>query len=213
MLAPNSLRAPCFSGGGAHPRAFDACPVIHQNHRSGSGDLMRAATSTHDAAVQMVKTNDPNSPFTYDDDGRSTSAATSSPAGQPLVTLTYGYNETGERTSLADSLSSVGRITYVYQGQGPKGQRPPIRWTSLCHQPQGRPPSLGKTGTPGEMRRLGDYRDRHGQSSSNLQIPQEKKPCKCGRTSCNSLPFPWRERAHAGPLGSIAPQRHRRPSP
>ena len=42
-------------------------------------------------------------------------AVTSGPAGtQPLVTLTYSYDNVGNRTSMTDSLTNTGRTTYVY---------------------------------------------------------------------------------------------------
>ncbi|GIW88250.1 MAG: hypothetical protein KatS3mg108_2574 [Isosphaeraceae bacterium] len=53
--------------------------------------------------------------FTYDSGGRMTAAGTSGPGtGQPAVTLTYGYDQAGNRASLTDDLSSVGRPTYAY---------------------------------------------------------------------------------------------------
>jgi RHS repeat-associated protein len=57
--------------------------------------------------------------FSYDSGGRQTAAITSSPGGQPLVTLSYGYNPDNNRTSLIDSLSGSGGagqgiISYSY---------------------------------------------------------------------------------------------------
>ncbi len=53
--------------------------------------------------------------FTYDKDGRLSTDATSGPGtGQPTVTLTYGYDQAGDETSVTDSLSSQGITTYGY---------------------------------------------------------------------------------------------------
>ena len=52
--------------------------------------------------------------FTYDSGGRQLTASTSGTAGQPSVTLTSGYDAHGNRTSLADNLSSAGLTTYSY---------------------------------------------------------------------------------------------------
>ena len=53
--------------------------------------------------------------FAYDPGGRQTTAVTSGPSGQqPLVTLTYGFDNVGNRTSMTDSLTNVGRTTYAY---------------------------------------------------------------------------------------------------
>jgi hypothetical protein len=50
--------------------------------------------------------------FAYDSGGRVTTEVTASPSGtQLLVTLTYGFDNAGNRTSLTDSLSSTGRVT------------------------------------------------------------------------------------------------------
>ena len=52
--------------------------------------------------------------FAYDSGGRVSSTATSGAAGtQPLVTLTYGYDAFGNKTSMSDSLSGSG-----WAGQG-----------------------------------------------------------------------------------------------
>src|SRR6185312_9833467 len=50
----------------------------------------------------------------YDSGGNQLTAATSSAAGQPDVTLTSGYDPDHNRTSLADNLSSAGLTTYLY---------------------------------------------------------------------------------------------------
>ena len=62
------------------------------------------------------------SPFVlpYDEDGRLGTLVTSGPGtGQPTVTLTYGYDPSGDVTSIKDSLSGTGATgqgitTYVY---------------------------------------------------------------------------------------------------
>jgi YD repeat-containing protein len=53
--------------------------------------------------------------FSYDNDGRLQTDATSGPGtGQPAVTLTYGYDQVGDETSVTDSLSSQGLTTYSF---------------------------------------------------------------------------------------------------
>ena len=53
--------------------------------------------------------------FTYDNDGRLSTDATSGPGtGQPTVTLTYSYDQLGDETSVTDSLSSQGITTYTF---------------------------------------------------------------------------------------------------
>ena len=52
--------------------------------------------------------------FTYDSGGNQLTAATSGAAGQPAVTLTSTYDDNHNRTSLSDSLSSAGVISYSY---------------------------------------------------------------------------------------------------
>jgi RHS repeat-associated protein len=55
--------------------------------------------------------------FTYDNDGRLSTDATSGPGtGQPGVTLTYGYDQLGDETSVTDGLSSQGLTCYTYDG-------------------------------------------------------------------------------------------------
>jgi YD repeat-containing protein len=47
-------------------------------------------------------------------DGQPPEAATSGSAGQPSVTLTSGYDEVNNRTTLSDNLASAGLATYSY---------------------------------------------------------------------------------------------------
>jgi len=53
--------------------------------------------------------------FTYNAGGELQTDATSGPgAGQPAVTLTYGFDQLGDETSVTDSLSSQGITTYTF---------------------------------------------------------------------------------------------------
>jgi YD repeat-containing protein len=74
-------------------------------------------TYTYDSAGQMTGAADAYATLTiaYDNDGRVGTLATSGPGtGQPTVTLTYGYDQLGDETSVKDSLSSQGLTSYVY---------------------------------------------------------------------------------------------------
>ncbi|MGH9093804.1 MAG: RHS repeat domain-containing protein, partial [Acidimicrobiales bacterium] len=64
----------------------------------------------------MTKVADPDATltFTYDSGGRRAAAATSGPAGQPTVTLTYGHDGADDRTTVTDGLASAGVTTYRY---------------------------------------------------------------------------------------------------
>jgi RHS repeat-associated protein len=77
----------------------------------------RSITYVYDAAGQMTGATDASATltFAYDSDGRLATAVTSGTGtGQPNVTLTYGYDQLGDRTSLTDSLSSQGLTTFGY---------------------------------------------------------------------------------------------------
>jgi YD repeat-containing protein len=73
-------------------------------------------TYTYDADHELTGAADAFSTltFTYDADGEQLTAATSSPGGQPEVTLSSTYDANGNRTSLSDDLSSAGVISYTY---------------------------------------------------------------------------------------------------
>ena len=73
-------------------------------------------TYTYDNANELTGVTDANATltFTYDSGGRQITAATSGTAGQPSVTLTSGFDQIGNRTTLYDSLSNTGRTTYTY---------------------------------------------------------------------------------------------------
>jgi RHS repeat-associated protein len=73
-------------------------------------------TYTYDAADQLTGVTDANATltYTYDSGGRQLTAATSGAAGQPVITLTSGFDAFGNRTTLYDSLSNTGRTTYTY---------------------------------------------------------------------------------------------------
>ena len=73
-------------------------------------------TYTYDNVNALTGVTDANATltFTYDSGGRQITAATSGTAGQPSVTLTSGFDQIGNRTTLYDSLSNTGRTTYTY---------------------------------------------------------------------------------------------------
>jgi RHS repeat-associated protein len=74
-------------------------------------------TNTYDADNELTNAKDSFATltFTYDSGGNLQTAATSGPGtGQPGVTLTYGYDQFHNRTSIADSLSSQGLTTLQY---------------------------------------------------------------------------------------------------
>jgi RHS repeat-associated protein len=78
-------------------------------------------TYTYDSVGQMTGAADSYATITiaYDNNGRLGTLVTSGPGtGQPTVTLTYGYDQVGDRTSLTDSLSSQGLISYTYDADG-----------------------------------------------------------------------------------------------
>jgi RHS repeat-associated protein len=81
------------------------------------------ATYQYNAAGQLTEASDPFSTYTYtyDADGRLTSVSNAGTPGVPTVTLSYGYDAFGDRTSLTDSLG--GQISYSYDGD--------LRLTSL----------------------------------------------------------------------------------
>ena len=115
---------------------------------------------TYDAAGQLTGASDPDATltFTYDQLGRELTESTSGGgAGQPSVTLTAGFDAVGNRTSLTDNLSAVGRTTSTYDAldrlstvsrslggaSGPQvafGYDPASRLTSLSR-------TIGVTGT------------------------------------------------------------------
>src|SRR5262249_29133198 len=91
---------------------------------------------TYDKDNELTKVADPSATltFAYDSGGRQTTAVAVGAAGTlPLVTLTYGFDNVGNRTSMSDSLSSVGRTTYLYDSVN--------RLTTLTH-------SIGATAGP-----------------------------------------------------------------
>jgi RHS repeat-associated protein len=74
-------------------------------------------TYTYDSAGQLTGATDANATLTivYDNDGRVGTLVTSGPGtGQPTVTLTYGYDQIGDETSVTDSLSSQGITSLAY---------------------------------------------------------------------------------------------------
>jgi RHS repeat-associated protein len=76
------------------------------------------ATYSYNNAGQLTGASDPNSAYSYNYDsaGRMTQEVVTYPglSANPLVTLTYGYDGFGRRTSLTDSLG--GQLTYSYNG-------------------------------------------------------------------------------------------------
>jgi RHS repeat-associated protein len=78
---------------------------------TSSGGSLEKITYTYDSAGELKTAQDPNSllTFAYDSGGRLQSAATSGPGShQPSVTLTYGYDPSGDVTSITDNLSGTG---------------------------------------------------------------------------------------------------------
>ncbi len=76
------------------------------------------ATITYDPTGQMLSEQDPNSlyNYTYNQGGQLTRTEVTyyGVSSSPLVTLNYGYDSFGNRTSLSDSLG--GSIGYTYNG-------------------------------------------------------------------------------------------------
>jgi RHS repeat-associated protein len=85
---------------------------------TSSGGTVETLTYTYDADGELTGATDPNATltFTYDSGGNQLTAATSSTAGQPSVTLTSGYDTIHDRTTLSDNLATAGLITYTYDG-------------------------------------------------------------------------------------------------
>ncbi|MGP0063971.1 MAG: RHS repeat-associated core domain-containing protein [Isosphaeraceae bacterium] len=84
---------------------------------NGSGTAIYIATYTYDADHELTSATDPYATltFTYDKNGDMLSEVTSGPgSGQPTVTLTYSYDQLGDETSVTDSLSNQGVISYAY---------------------------------------------------------------------------------------------------
>lgn len=73
-------------------------------------------TYTYDSVGDLTGVIDANATltFTYDSGGNALTQATSSPGGQPNVTLTAAYDQNNNETSLTDNLSSPATTTYVY---------------------------------------------------------------------------------------------------
>ncbi len=75
------------------------------------------ATYQYNAAGELTNASDPYSvyAYTYDAAGRETSVSNAGTPGLPMVTLNYGYDAYGDRTSLTDSLGNS--IDYTYNGE------------------------------------------------------------------------------------------------
>jgi hypothetical protein len=86
---------------------------------SGGAGHFITYTFDNDSELTQAANSNATLTFSYDSGGRVTTAVTSGPSGtQPLVTLAYGFDNAGNRTSLTDSLSNIGRVTYVYLCSG-----------------------------------------------------------------------------------------------
>ncbi len=74
------------------------------------------ATYTYNAAGQLTSESDPNSSYayTYDSDGRLTSVDNNGTPSVPHVVLSYAYDQADNLTSVTDSLSSSGTISYGF---------------------------------------------------------------------------------------------------
>ena len=110
---------------------------------NSSGGAIYTATLTYDSARELTGADDADATLTmaYDSDGQLGTMVTSGPGtGQPTVTLTYGYDPSGDVTGIKDSLSGSGAAgqaitTYQYD--------PALRLTTVTQ-------SLGGT-TYGEI--------------------------------------------------------------
>ncbi len=78
--------------------------------------VTRTLSWAYDAAGQLLSASDPDSAYTqvYDAAGRLSSVDNQGTPGVPRVILTFGYDPSGARTSLADNLG--GSIAYGYNG-------------------------------------------------------------------------------------------------
>ncbi len=76
--------------------------------------VIYTATYTYDQAGELTGASDPYSSYTYtyDKAGRETSVSNAGTPGVPTVTLSFGYDAFGNRTSLSDSLG--GSISYAF---------------------------------------------------------------------------------------------------
>jgi YD repeat-containing protein len=80
----------------------------------GGGSASNTITYTYDQAGRITQLQDANSKYayTYDVDNRLLTVDDSGTPGLPQVTLTYGYDANGNRTSLDDSKG--GLVSYTY---------------------------------------------------------------------------------------------------
>ena len=83
---------------------------------NASGGSTNLLTYTYDNVGDMTGAADSSATltFTYDSGGNQLTAETSSPGGQPDVTLTSAYDALNVRTTLADNISTGATISYEY---------------------------------------------------------------------------------------------------
>ena len=83
----------------------------------GGGAAFNTITTTYDAAGRVTQMQDATSKdaYTYDNANRLLTVNDSGTTGLPQVTLTYGYDPAGNRTSLDDTKG--GRTSYVYDAR------------------------------------------------------------------------------------------------
>ncbi len=84
------------------------------NPQGGSYDVFHYS---YNADSQLTSISDNNSAYQYhyNTDGELTSQADAGTTGLPSVTLNYGYDPAGNRTSMSDSLGGV--VTYSYDSR------------------------------------------------------------------------------------------------
>ncbi|AGA28668.1 FG-GAP-like repeat-containing protein [Singulisphaera acidiphila] len=84
----------------------------------GGGSAFYTMTITYDSAGRATSIADNNShyAYTYDNAGRLITVDDQGTTGLPQVTLTYGYDYDGDRTSMTDSLGGV--VSYSYDQMG-----------------------------------------------------------------------------------------------
>ncbi|MFO0796118.1 MAG: putative Ig domain-containing protein [Gemmataceae bacterium] len=79
--------------------------VTAENWLAADGSVTRVIRSRYDAVGNLLEASDPDATltYTYDSLNRVATATTAYPGtGVPVVTLTYGYDANGNRTSVAD---------------------------------------------------------------------------------------------------------------
>jgi RHS repeat-associated protein len=95
--------------------AYDAADRETTEQWLSGSTVLRTFTYSYDAASELTNAQDPDSDYsyTYDSRGRLISVDNTGLAGRvPHMVMTYGYDATGNRTSLTDSLGGSAAYTY-----------------------------------------------------------------------------------------------------